>query len=245
MGFAEAVTAGNERNRLFVIHRHAGEGLADVARRGQRIRFSVGAFRVHVNQAHLHRGQGIRQIAIAAVALVRQPLAFGTPVDVLTRLPNVLPSAGEAKGLEAHRLQRDVAGENHEIGPGDFLPIFLLDRPQQAARLIEVHVVRPAIEGRKTLFARACSAAAVADAVGARAVPGHTNEEWSVVAEIGWPPLLRVRHQGAEIFDHGIQIEALEFLRVIELLAHGIGLGRVLVQNVYVEMIRPPVGIAL
>src|SRR5208282_5332457 len=36
VGFAEGVTAGNERNGLLVIHRHAGESLSDIPRRGNR-----------------------------------------------------------------------------------------------------------------------------------------------------------------------------------------------------------------
>jgi len=46
---------------------------------------------------------------------------------------------------------------------------------------------------------------------------------------------------GAEVFDYGIQVEALEFLGVIERLAHRIGQGRVLVQNLKVQLVRPPV----
>ena len=92
-------------------------------------------------------------------------------------LPNVFATAGESEGLEAHRFQRDVTGENHEVGPGDLPAILLLDRPEQPARLIEVHIVGPAIEGREALFARACSAATVADAIRTGAVPRHTNEQ--------------------------------------------------------------------
>src|ERR1019366_2321156 len=136
------------------------------------------------NQAHLNRGQGIREITVAAVALVRQPLALGTPIDVLSGFPDVLAPAAETERLKAHRLEGDVACENHEVGPGDFPPILLLDRPQQSARLVEVHVVRPAIKGRKTLCAGSGPAAAIADAVRARAVPRHTNEKWPIVAKV-------------------------------------------------------------
>src|ERR1035441_4452661 len=41
VGFAEGVAAGNERNRLLVIHRHAGERFADVPCRGKGIRVSI------------------------------------------------------------------------------------------------------------------------------------------------------------------------------------------------------------
>ena len=48
------MTAGDQRHGLFVVHRHAPKGLADVARRGEGIRFAVGAFGVHVDEPHLH-----------------------------------------------------------------------------------------------------------------------------------------------------------------------------------------------
>jgi hypothetical protein len=37
-----------------------------------------------------------------------------------------------------------------------------------------------------------------------------------------------------QVLDHGMQVEALELFGVIELLAHGIGLGGVLVQDLQV-----------
>ncbi len=162
--------------------------------------FPFGPFRIHVNQSHLHGAERIVEFTIAFVALVpAQPLVLGSPVDVLFRLPYIRAPAAETERLEAHRLESDVAGENHEVGPGDFPAIFLLDGPEQPARLVEVHVVRPAVEGRKTLLARPCPAAAIADAVGACAVPRHTNKKPAVVAEVGWPPVLRSpssRHAG-------------------------------------------------
>ena len=48
-----------------------------------------------------------------------------------------------------------------------------------------------------------------------------------------------------KVLDHGIQIEALELFRVIEFLVHGIGQGRVLVQDVQAKLIGPPVGIRI
>ena len=102
VGFAERVPAGNERNRLLVIHRHAGESLADVPCRGDGIRVSIGPFRIHIDQTHLHGSERIRKITIAAVALVRQPLALGAPINVVSRLPYVLAPATETEGLEPH-----------------------------------------------------------------------------------------------------------------------------------------------
>src|SRR5690242_9544869 len=43
-----------------------------------------------------------------------------------------------------------------------------------------------------------------------------------------------------QVLDHGVQIEALELLSVVERLPHRIGQWRVLVQNFQVELIWPP-----
>ena len=56
------------------------------------------------------------------------------------------------------------------------------------------------------------------------------------MAEIGRPPILRVRHQGVQVLDHRIEVEALEFLGVVERLAHRIGQGGVLVENLKVQL---------
>ena len=154
---------------------------------------------------------------------------------------NVLAPAAEAERLEAHRLEGDVAGENHQIGPGKFPAVFLLDRPQQPARLVEARVVRPAVDRREALLPGSGAAAAVADAVGAGEVPRHPNEQPAVVAKVGRPPILRIRHQGMQVLDHRIQVEALEILGVVERLAHRIRQGGMLVQNLNVQLVRPPV----
>src|SRR5437868_3384102 len=168
VGFTETVTAGNERNGFFVVHRHAGESLSDIPRSGNRIRLSIRPFRIHIDQTHLHSSQRILKITVAAVALVRQPLALRPPENVLFGFPDVLTPAAKTERLKAHRFEGDVACENHEVGPGNFPPVLLLDRPQQPARLVEVHVVGPAIERREALLTRSRPAAAVADAVRAR-----------------------------------------------------------------------------
>ena len=82
-----------------------------------------------------------------------EPGALGAPVDVVVGLEDVGPAAGEAEGREAHRLQRAVAREDHQVGPGDRAAVLLLHRPQQPARLVEVAVVRPAVQGREALHA--------------------------------------------------------------------------------------------
>jgi len=68
-------------------------------------------------------------LAFAAIAFVAEPSPFGTPVE-LFGFPHIGASAAETEGLKAHRLQCDVAGEDHQIGPGELPAIFLLDRPQ-------------------------------------------------------------------------------------------------------------------
>src|SRR5215475_7225783 len=164
------------------------------------------AMRKNVSRMSLAAATG-SGLAFAAVAFVPQPRSLGTPVE-LFGLPNVGATAAETECLEAHRVERDVAGKNHQIGPGDFPAVLLLDRPQQPARLVEVRVVRPRVERCETLLAGAGAAAAVGDAVGARAVPRHADHQSAVVAKVGRPPLLRLCHQGMEVLDHGLQVEA-------------------------------------
>ena len=132
MGLAEAVSAGDERNRLLVVHGHALEGLANVDGGGERIRLAVRPFRIHIDETHLHGGERILELPVARVALVAKPGLLLAPVDGFVRLPHIGAPAAEAERLEAHRLERDIAGEDHQVGPGDFLAVFLLDRPQAA-----------------------------------------------------------------------------------------------------------------
>ncbi len=235
------MTTGNQRHGFFVVHRHAAEGFTNVPGRRERIRVAVRPFRVDVDQTHLHGGERVLQIAVAAVALVRQPLAFGAPVDALVGLPDILAPAAETERLETHRLEGDVARQNHQVGPGEFPAVFLLDRPQQPARLVEARIVRPAVDRREALLAGSGAAAAVADAVGAGEVPRHPNEQTPVMAKVGRPPILRIRHQGTQILDHGTQVEALELLGIVERLAHWIGQRGMLVENLKVQPVRPPV----
>ena len=212
---------------------------------GERVRVAVRALRVDVDEAHLDRAEGLLELPVAGVALVAEPGGLGAPVDVLVGLPDVRAAAGEAEGLEAHRLQGDVAGEDHEVGPRDLLAVLLLDRPQQAAGLVEVDVVRPAVERREALLAGARATAAVADAVGARAVPRHPDDERAVVAEVGRPPVLRGRQHLRDVLLHGREVEGLERLGVVELLAEGVGHGGVLGEDLQVELVRPPVTVGV
>ena len=244
VGLAEGMAAGDQRDRFLVVHRHAREGFADIVRGLHRVRLAVGAFRVDVDQPHLHRGQRVFQIALARVALVVQPGLFRAPVDVLLRLPDIPASAGEAEGLEAHRLEGDITGEDHQVGPRDAAAVLLLDRPQQPARLVEIGVVRPAVDRREALVTGAGAAPAVGDAVGAGAVPGHADEQRAVVAEIGRPPFLRIGHQRVQIPLDGAEVQAVECRCVVEVLAHRVRQRRVLAQNVEAQPVGPPVAVA-
>ena len=194
VGLAEGMAAGNQGDGFFVVHRHAEERFADILGRRERVRVAVRPFRIDVDEAHLHGAERLGELAFAAVSLVAEPGAFRPP-EQLFGLPDVGAAAGEAERLEAHRFEGDIAGENHQVGPGEFLAVFLLDRPQQPARLVEVGVVRPAVQRRKTLLTRTGAAAAIGDAVGARAMPRQADHQAAIVTEIGRPPFLRFRHQ--------------------------------------------------
>ena len=65
----KVVAADDERDGFFVVHRHAAEGVADILGRRDRIGIAVRTFGVDVNQAHLHRGQRILQVARVDVAI--------------------------------------------------------------------------------------------------------------------------------------------------------------------------------
>ncbi|MEI2695164.1 MAG: hypothetical protein V9E90_08850 [Saprospiraceae bacterium] len=65
------------------------------------------------------------------------------------------------------------------------------------------------------------------------------------MAPVGRPPVLRVGHQRGEVFLQRGQVELLEFLGVVEIRAQRIRLLAVLVQDIQVQLLRPPVGIRL
>src|ERR1017187_1287877 len=197
VSLAEGVAASNERHRLLVIHRHAGEGLADVPRRSDRIGVAVRTLGIDVDQAHLHCGEGILQVArvrllavvvgvddavprdagraVRVADVAAEPFLLAAPIDVLIWLPDILATPGETKCFETHRFQGDVPGEDHQVGPGNLPAVLLFDRPEQSARLVETHIVGPAVEGCEALAAVARAAATVTGAVGAGAVPRHAD----------------------------------------------------------------------
>ncbi len=190
VGFAKRVAAGNKRNGFFVVHRHAGKGFAHIATGGDRIRIAIRTFRIHVDQAHLHCGERTLQMAISAVALVTKPLRFRAPIDVVFRFPDIFAATGKSEGFEAHGFQCAVAGEDHQIGPGQTFAVFLFDRPKQTSRLVEIAVVRPAVYRSKALVAGAGTATTIRNAIGAGAMPGHADEQAAVMSPVGGPPVL-------------------------------------------------------
>ncbi len=230
-----------ERDGLLVVHGHASERLADVLGRGERTWLTIRPLGIDVDEAHLHRTERIREIPLAAVALIGEPGVLRPPIDVLFGFPDVLTPASETERREAHRLQGDVPREDQQVGPREPRAVLLLHRPQRTARLVQVRVVRPTVERRETLRTRAGATPAVVDAVRAGAVPCHPDEQWPVVAVVGRPPVLRRRHHLAQVRLHTSEVEARELRRVVERFAHRIDQGRVLVQHPEVQLIRPPV----
>ena len=182
----------------------------------------------------------LAELAVAAVALVAEPGVFRTPEDVLG-LPDVGPAEAEAKRLEPHRFHGHVAGQDQQVGPGDLLAVLLLERPEQPARLVEIRVVGPAVQGSEALLAFAAAAAPVGDAVRAGGMPRHADEERPVVTVVRRPPVLRRRHQLDEIPLQRLDVEGLELLRVVEVLLHRIRQVGVVVEHREVQLVRPPV----
>ena len=209
-----------------------------------RVGVAARALGVDVDEAHLGRADALGHRVVGDVALVAEPGVLRTPEDLLG-LPDVLAAEAEAEGLEAHRLQGDVAGEHQQVGPRDLLAVLLLDRPQQPAGLVEVGVVGPAVERGEPLAAVAGAAAAVVDAVGARGVPAHPDHQAAVVAEVGRPPVLRGGEHLGDVPLERLDVELGELLGVAEVLAQRVALGRVGVQHREVELVGPPVPVGV
>src|SRR6516164_9124076 len=142
------------------------------------------ALRIHVDQTHLHRTERLMKLAFAAIAFVAQPRPFGAPVK-LFGFPNIGAPAAKTERLEVHRFQRDVTGQNHQVSPRDFAAVFLLDRPEQPARLVEVRIVRPRVKRCEALLASAGATAAVGDAIRAPEAPMQAQKVVRALPELG------------------------------------------------------------
>ena len=195
---------------------------------------------VDVDQAHLGGADLLRHLAFADVAFVAEPGVLGPPEDLLG-LPHVLAAEGEAEGLEAHRLEGDVAREDEQVGPGKLLAVLLLHRPQQPPGLVQVGVVRPAVERREPLAAVPGAAAAVMDAVGAGSVPAHPDHQAAVVAEVRGPPVLGGGQDLDDVLLECLDVELLELLAVAERGAERVARRVVGVEHGEVQLVRPPV----
>src|SRR5690606_42066975 len=101
-------------------------------------------------------------------------------------------------------------------------------------------VVRPTVERCEPLLPGTGAAATVVDAVGAGAVPRHPDDQWSVVAEVGRPPVLRGGQDLRDVPLDGGEVEAAELLGVVEVRTVRVGYGWVLGEDPQVEPVRPP-----
>ena len=246
MRLAEGVATGDQGDDFLIVHGHAIEGGADVLGRQQVVAAGIRTFRIHVDQAHVRGAEGSAEFALVADAFFRvdaQPLHLGAPVHVVVGFPDVFAAAGETEGAEAHRFQCDIAGEDEQVGPGNGLAVFLLDRPQQAPRLVDVDVVRPRVQRCETLLSAAAAATPIDGAIRARCVPGHAHHLRAVVAEVGRPPGLRIGHQAHQVGRQRLVVQRLEGFRIVEIAAERIGLVGVLVEQIHAQLVWPPVAI--
>ncbi len=243
MRLADRVAARRQRGGFLVVHGHAGEGFAHLISGLLRVGFPAHAFGVHIDEAHLHGGERVCEracILVALVAFAPEPLLLRAPIGVLFRVPYVLAAKGEAKGFQPHGFIGDGARKDDEVGPAHFVAVFLLERPEQAPRLVEAHIVGPGVQRREALVGGAAAAASVCEAVGARRVPGHADHQAAIMAPVGRPPGLAVRHQRVKVFLQRRDIELLQFFAIVKILAERVRLGVVLVKNVEIEGVRPP-----
>mmetsp|Transcript_19631 Transcript_19631/g.52085 ORF Transcript_19631/g.52085 Transcript_19631/m.52085 type:complete len:291 (+) Transcript_19631:1529-2401(+) len=204
----ERVATGDEGDRLFVIHRHPAERLPDMPRRQQRVRNAVRALGIHVDQ-RLHDG---RQRLLQVLRRLGQPFegVGGAPVHVVLAAPAVDPAPHEPEGLEAHVLHSHVAHEHQKIGPRKLLPVLLLDRPQETARLVQVAVVVPGIQGIEAHVSAVRPPTAIRGPIRSGLVPGEAHHERAVVAPVSGPPRLGVLEGGRDVLLHLRQVQRRE-----------------------------------
>ena len=228
MGLAEGVPAGDQRDRLLVVHRHPAERLADVAGRGECIGVAVGTLRVDVDQAHLDGAERVRPARGRRRTARRRARCPRAPEDLLG-LPDVLATEGEAEGLEAHVLQRDVAGEDHQVGPEIFRPYFCLTGHSRRRALSRLALSGQLLSGAKR-WEPSPARRGRPRSGRCRRTPAHPDEGRRS-AEVGGPPVLRGRHHLDDVALERLDVELRELGRVVEVLAHGVGRGRVLVRT--------------
>ena len=239
MRFAEGVSASDQRYGFFVIHRHSSKCVANVFGSGKGIGIAVRALRIDVDQPHLNRCKRLLKFTLATIALVAEPFGFRAPIDEFC-FPIVFAAASKTKGFKTHRFHRDIAGQHHQVRPGNFRSIFLFDRPKKSARFVEIGIVGPAIERFKALLSATGTAAPIKCSISPRAMPSHANEKWSVMPVIGRPPVLRGCHYLFNVFFDLIQIERCKFLCIIEIIAKRIGFDFILPKRLQIDRVWPP-----
>ena len=74
-------------------------------------------------------------------------------------------------------------------------------------------------------------------------MPCHANHQATIVPPVGRPPFLAVGHQGFQVVFNRFQIQLFEFFGVVKLFAQRISLGVVLVEDVQIQRVWPPVGV--
>src|SRR6478609_2631130 len=95
------------------------------------------------------------RLNVSRMYVAAEPPLFGPPIDILIGFPNILPTAAETECFESHRFERDVPGEDHQVGPRDLATILLFDRPEKAPRFIQTDVIRPTVQWSEALLAPA------------------------------------------------------------------------------------------
>lgn len=163
MGFAKCMATDNQSRSLGVVHSHATKGNTDIEGRLAGVGIAIRAFRVDVDEAMMSSSKrflkGFGTMRSVGTAVIPDIVALGdkgglrTPVDTLVGLPNIDTTTPKAESGEAHGLERNITGENHEVGPRDCLAVLLLDRPKETARFVEVAIVGPAVERSESLLA--------------------------------------------------------------------------------------------
>lgn len=76
---------------------------------------------------------------------------------------------------------------------------------------------------------------------GTSRVPGHADEETTIMAKVGGPPVLGIGHEGSEVLLDGVEVEAVEGSSIVEFTAERVADDIVLAQDVELEAVGPPV----
>ena len=157
-------------------------------------------------------------------------------------MPDVFTAKGKSKGFKTSHFVGNRTRQNDQIGPRDFVAVFLFDRPQKTTALIGIDVIGPGVQRGKALVASTATTTAIGKAIGACGVPRNAGKHADIAAPIGGPPILAFGHQRAEIVFNRLNVELFDFFGVIEIFAERINLGVMLVQDVKIQRIGPPIG---